>query len=149
MTRRTVGLLTFVIGTTLCGLWGYRWLRTVLSWMAQGSGGIGAVSAGLSVLALAVFAVVAPFVITFRLTRLAGSKKLATVARHARRCGSGVGRRCDRWRHILEDGRPLYLPSNTGVLRKRSAGHLDRESRTIRLSPSEWLAIQVHHFRPS
>ena len=83
MTRRTVGLLTFVIGTTLCGLWGYLWLRTALSWMAQGSAGIGAVSAGLSELALAVLAVVAPFVITFRLTRLAGPNKLATRWRSA------------------------------------------------------------------
>jgi hypothetical protein len=82
-TRGTIGLLTFVVGTTFCVLWSYGWLLTTLSTMAESSGGIGAVSLGLAELAAELLVIIVPIIITFRLTRLAGSTKLAVAWRSA------------------------------------------------------------------
>ena len=81
ITRGRVGLLTFVVGTTFCVLWSYHWLSSTLSAVAESSGGIGAVSLGLAEFAVELFVIIVPIVITFRLTRLAGSTKLAIAWR--------------------------------------------------------------------
>lgn len=76
--RQLVGLLIFVVGTALCGLWAYQAISSV---MGQGSGGIGAVSAGAAEALIALLSLFVPQLVTFQLTKRSGGERLATVLR--------------------------------------------------------------------